>query len=77
MRTPIELLRVLHDGIERDYDDGFTECSYCNARGWAFIEHDASCPVREMRALLGKCRHGFTGGYNHGGGRCQAEKYKE
>ena len=77
MRTPIELLRELSDYLEHeDEGDGYIICHYCSARGWAFLEHDTGCPVREVRALLGKCPHGYPDGFNHGGGKpCKAEKY--
>jgi len=73
MKTPIELLRELERGGERNDNEGYYECSHCPARGWGFIEHDKDCPVREARALLGKCPHGYSDGTDHGKGPCACE----
>lgn len=72
MRTAIELLGELAPYGERNHD-GFLECPHCNAYGWGLLDHDKGCALREARALLGKCPHGYTGGYDHGGGPCLCE----
>jgi len=66
------ILRTIKDDLERSSRDGFMDCPHCSASGWAFIEHDACCIVLEIRAILGLCRHGYPGGYNHGQGNCPA-----
>ena len=74
MRTAIELLRMLESTSEGVDDDGFRTCHHCPASGWGFLEHDKDCPVREARAMLGKCRHGYTRGFDHGEGHCDEEE---
>jgi hypothetical protein len=70
MRTAIELLRELEQHIERSDNEGYVSCPCCAAQGWGFLEHAMDCPVREARALLGKCPHGYQLGYDHGSGPC-------
>lgn len=68
----LRILKTVKDNLERHDSDGFMDCPHCSASGWAFIEHDEDCVVLEIRAILGLCRHGYTGGYNHGQGSCPA-----
>jgi len=74
MRTPLEIIKELADH-RCDGDDGFESCPHCSAHGWGFIEHDAGCAMREARALLGQCPHGYPSGYRHSGESCKAETY--
>lgn len=71
MRTLLDLLKLFEPYVVRQDNEGYQDCPLCDASGWGFIEHEVKCPVREARILLGKCPHGFPGGYNHGGGPCQ------
>ena len=70
----LEILKKIKDTLEREDDAGYTFCNHCSASGWAFIEHGENCVVLEIRAMLGLCRHGFPGNYNHGEGECPPVK---
>ena len=73
MRTALELLRELEQYGEHCDREGYCECPHCSARGWGFLEHEMGCALREARALLGKCPHGYSDGANHSGGPCHCE----
>jgi len=77
MKTALELLRELAQYGERDDRDGYRECPHCTAHGWGFLEHTKECPLREARALLGLCPHGYRDGWDHGNGPCYCELVKK
>ena len=68
----LKLLKTLAPHMEKEGRDGFVECPHCPASGWGFLEHKEGCPVLEARGFLRQCRHGYTGGYDHGTGHCPA-----
>lgn len=77
MRTALELLRELAQYGERSDSGGYLDCPHCIASGWGFLEHTKECPLREARALLGQCPHGYPDGYNHGSGPCSCRPNDE